>query len=100
MFQETGDRANFQGRYVLRHAWTGGDTCPAAEDYRRSLPERHEREAQTLASLTGWKIEEIRKQAWLPAAARGRRVVAADVEVGTEGATVTKDEGRRTKDER
>ena len=22
-----GDRANFQGRYVLRHAWTGGETC-------------------------------------------------------------------------
>src|SRR5215813_13258266 len=27
VFQETGDRANFQGRYVLRHAWTGGDSC-------------------------------------------------------------------------
>ena len=27
VFQETGDRANFQGRYVLRHAWTGNETC-------------------------------------------------------------------------
>jgi len=23
VFQETGDRGNFQGRYVLRHPWTG-----------------------------------------------------------------------------
>ena len=34
VFQETGDRANFQGRYVLRHAWTGGDSCAAATEYR------------------------------------------------------------------
>jgi hypothetical protein len=69
VFQQTGNRENFQGRYVLRHDWSGGDTCPAAEEYRRSLPDRHEREAQTLASLTGWKIEDVRKQAGLPAAA-------------------------------
>ena len=56
----------YQGRYVLRHDWTGGETCPAAEEYRRLLPERHESEAQTLAALTGWKIEEIRKQVGLP----------------------------------
>ena len=31
MFQETGDRSNFQGRYVLRHPWKGKATCPAAE---------------------------------------------------------------------
>ena len=69
VFQQTGDRENFQGRYVLRHDWSGGDTCPAAEQYRRSLPDRHEREAQALASLTGWKIEDIRKQAGMPATA-------------------------------
>jgi hypothetical protein len=28
VFQETADRANFQGRYVLRHAWKGEDSCP------------------------------------------------------------------------
>ena len=53
VFQETGDRTNFQGRYVLRHPWTGGDTCEAATQYRSSLPARLEKEAQTLASLTG-----------------------------------------------
>ena len=62
VFQETGDRTNFQGRYVLRHAWTGTATCAAAETYRRDLVARREREAQTLASLTGWSIEEIRRQ--------------------------------------
>jgi hypothetical protein len=66
VFQQTGDRENFQGRYVLRHAWTGGDTCPAATDYKRTLSERREKEAQTLSNLTGWRIEEIRKQASLP----------------------------------
>jgi hypothetical protein len=62
VFQETGDRSNFQGRYVLRHAWTGTATCAAAETYRRELVARREKEAQTLASLTGWSIEEIRRQ--------------------------------------
>ena len=27
VFQETGDRANFQGRYILRHPWTGKISC-------------------------------------------------------------------------
>ena len=61
IFQETSDRANFQARYILRHPWTGGDECPAATAYRHQLRERYEREAQTLATLTGWNIGEIRK---------------------------------------
>jgi hypothetical protein len=62
VFQETGDRSNFQARYVLRHAWTGGQTCSAASDYRRTLVERHAREAGQLASLTGWALADIRKK--------------------------------------
>jgi len=61
IFQETSDRSNFQARYVLRHPWTGSDECPAATAYRQQLRERYEREAQTLATLTGWNIGEIRK---------------------------------------
>jgi len=61
MFQETSDRNNFQARYVLRHPWTGTEDCPAATAYRQQLRDRSEREAQTLASLTGWNIGEIRK---------------------------------------
>src|SRR5204863_295161 len=62
VFQETGDRTNFQGRYVLRHAFTGAMTCSAGSDYRRSVVERHGREAQQLASLTGWNMADIRKK--------------------------------------
>jgi hypothetical protein len=61
VFQETADRSNFQGRYVLRHAWTGDSACDAATRYRAELPQRREREAQTLASLTGWTIADIRR---------------------------------------
>jgi len=59
---ETGDRQNFQGRYVLRHPWKGEANCAAGRDYLASLGPRFEREAQTLANLTGWSIEEIRAE--------------------------------------
>jgi hypothetical protein len=62
MFQETSDRNNFQARYILRHSWTGTEDCPAAAAYRQQLRDRYEREAQTLANLTGWNIGDIRKQ--------------------------------------
>jgi hypothetical protein len=62
VFQETGVRTNFQGRYVLRHAWTGDDSCGPAREYRESLRQRHEAEAARLASLTGWDLPGIRKQ--------------------------------------
>jgi hypothetical protein len=62
VFQETADRTNFQGRYILRHAWTGGESCAAAESYRGTLRDRHEQEAQRLASLTGWDVSGIRKK--------------------------------------
>ena len=62
VFQETADRANFQGRYVLRHAWTGDDSLQRGAEYRQALPERREREAEQLAPLTGWSIADIRKK--------------------------------------
>ncbi|HJY34093.1 MAG TPA: DUF2330 domain-containing protein, partial [Vicinamibacterales bacterium] len=43
VFQETGDRSNFQGRYVLRHPWTGADGCSAASAYRQDLRQRRAR---------------------------------------------------------
>ncbi|MGI0489432.1 DUF2330 domain-containing protein [Pantanalinema rosaneae CENA516] len=60
MFQETNNQQPFQGRYVLRHPFTGTMTCPRAREYQRSLPRRFEQEAQTLARLTGWNIQDIR----------------------------------------
>src|SRR5262245_27860175 len=68
VLQETADRTNFQGRYVLRHPWTGNDECPATEEYRRELAQRHEQDAQQLADLTGWDIADIRTQMNLRAA--------------------------------
>jgi hypothetical protein len=62
VFQETADRSNFQGRYVLRHPWSGEASCEAAGTYRRSVAERRDVEAQRLAGLTGWTLPEIRKK--------------------------------------
>ena len=62
VFQETGDRQNFQARYVLHHPWNGGSDCEAARDYRRTLREREEKEARNLASLTGWDVSDVRKR--------------------------------------
>jgi len=60
-FQETGDRQNYQGRYVIRHPWKGNATCDTRE-YDAGVRERQEREAQQLANLTGWDIAEIRNK--------------------------------------
>ena len=59
MFQETGDRQNYQGRYVIRHPFKGEMSCDASQ-YKQAVRERQDREAQTLASLTGWDIDDIR----------------------------------------
>ncbi|MFO1435783.1 MAG: hypothetical protein U1F34_05280 [Gammaproteobacteria bacterium] len=65
--QETADRENFQGRYVLRHAFEGKLACDAAKVYQQGLPQRYDAEAQTLANLTGWNINEIRAKMGLDA---------------------------------
>ena len=59
MFQETGDRQNFQGRYVIRHPFKGKASCDLS-NYQAELAKRREREAQQLANLTGWDIDDIR----------------------------------------
>ncbi len=61
-FQITGDRENWQGRYILRHPYTGDAQCEGAEQYRASLPARFAEEARTLASLTGWEMAEIEQK--------------------------------------
>ncbi|HVT01894.1 MAG TPA: DUF2330 domain-containing protein [Thermoanaerobaculia bacterium] len=67
VFQETSDLESFQARYVIRHPWTGSEGCDAAAAYRRDLIKRQGDEARTLASLTGWKVPEIRKRMNIPA---------------------------------
>ena len=61
MFQETQDRQNFQARYILRHPWQGdANACPEAKSYFDEVASRQEREAQTLANLTAWDLNDIR----------------------------------------
>ena len=59
-FQSTSDRSNFQGRYIIRHPYTGNLTCDAGKEYQQQVRDRQEQEAKTLAMMTGWKIEDIR----------------------------------------
>lgn len=59
-FQLTSDRINFQGRYVIRHPFTGDLACTAGKEYQQSVRDRQEREAKTLANLTGWELKSIR----------------------------------------
>jgi hypothetical protein len=63
VFQQTSDQNTFQGRYVLRHPWKGPSQCLEATRYNGDLSARQEKEAQTLAQLTGWNIDEIRRKA-------------------------------------
>ena len=60
MFHETADTANFQGRYVLRHPFTGPAKCEAGKAYRKGLRARFDNEAANLARLTGWEMADIR----------------------------------------
>jgi hypothetical protein len=62
VFQTTGDRSNYQARYVLHHPWNGPSECAAATDYRRTLEERREQEARNLNELTGWNINTVRRK--------------------------------------
>jgi hypothetical protein len=71
VFQETADRQNFQGRFILRHPWTGNDRCEEARTYRRELVKRQDQQAQTLASLTGWDVNRIRGKMNLKAGSSG-----------------------------
>jgi hypothetical protein len=61
-FQETGNSQFFQGRYIMQHPFKGEMNCDAAKTYKIQVRERQEKEAQTLANLTGWNINDIRKK--------------------------------------
>ncbi|AIF80997.1 hypothetical protein I862_02170 [endosymbiont of Acanthamoeba sp. UWC8] len=62
VFNETKDKANFQGRFIMNHPWNGESSCEEAKKYKDGLGVRFEEEAQNLAKLTGWKIEDIREK--------------------------------------
>ncbi len=62
MFQETSNRQQFQGRYILRHPFTGEMKCEKGKQYQQSLSKRFDQEAQTLARLTAWKLQDIHQK--------------------------------------
>ncbi|NES73232.1 MAG: DUF2330 domain-containing protein, partial [Okeania sp. SIO2D1] len=64
-FTTTGNRQNFQGRYILNHPYEGEITCPEGREYRKYVKQRKEGEVQTLAKLTDWDINKIRQKAKL-----------------------------------
>ena len=68
VFQETGDRRNFQARYVLHQPWKGDAECDAARSYRNELRNRQEEEARNLSRLTGWELQDVRKRMHLASA--------------------------------
>lgn len=52
-FQTTGNQNTFQGRYVMRRPYREEMTFWAAQNYKQKVKQRQEKEAQTLAKLTG-----------------------------------------------
>lgn len=62
MFQATGNRDNFQGRYIIHHPFKGEASCDAGKAYFRELPKRQQKAAETLARLTNRDINEIRNK--------------------------------------
>ena len=63
VFQETGDRENFQVTAVITHPWKGKAACDAAKRYMAEQPKEREKENENLARLTGWKMEAIHERA-------------------------------------
>jgi hypothetical protein len=59
VFQVTQDQRNFQARYVLRRPFRGEVSCEQGKRYLAELDTRHQREAETLADLTGWSLGTI-----------------------------------------
>jgi hypothetical protein len=53
VLHETGDRVNWQARYVIHHPYQGNDECPERKAYTKKVWERRKNEATNYAMLTG-----------------------------------------------
>ncbi|MEM8637902.1 MAG: DUF2330 domain-containing protein [Cyanobacteria bacterium P01_G01_bin.54] len=63
-FQTTGNRQNYQGRYIIQRPYRDAPTCDVST-YRASVHDRQTQELATVAQLTGWdKTELHRKVDW------------------------------------
>ncbi|GAB4234374.1 MAG: DUF2330 domain-containing protein [Stanieria sp.] len=61
-FHTTANQDLFQGRYVINHPFTGTISCEAGKQYQRSVRNRQHQEAENVARLTGWNLQEILEQ--------------------------------------
>lgn len=52
-FEETGNRENYQARYIITHPAEGGLDCAAGKKYLQDLKERRKDELEMLTYLTG-----------------------------------------------
>lgn len=65
-FQATGNRENYQGRYVIQRPYRGEMECDAASGYRRAVRDRQNQELDTVVKLTGWQKSDLRRKVdWL-----------------------------------
>jgi hypothetical protein len=60
--QETGDRENWQARYVIRHPYRGDVECPELAAYRSTVWERRKKEAKNYCELTGADLDGTRQR--------------------------------------
>jgi hypothetical protein len=60
--QETGDRENWQARYVIRHPYRGDSECAELAAYRKSVWARRENEAKNYCDLTGSDLDGTRRR--------------------------------------
>jgi len=56
VFQNTPNKASFQGRYILNHPVSGSVDCKESVNYYKKVLNRREAELENLASLTGRDI--------------------------------------------
>lgn len=62
LFRVTDDRENFQGRYIMNVPFDGKITCEEGVQYVRDTRTRMQKEAATLAEMTGWRRAQIDRQ--------------------------------------
>lgn len=60
LFHETGDRQNWQARYVIHHPYPGDDECDERKAYLASVWDRRREEAANYVRLTGAKEDSVR----------------------------------------
>lgn len=58
----TADRESFQVRFITHRVFTGNTSCERGRAYTASLPARYAAQANTLAELTGWPVQDIRSR--------------------------------------